>query len=382
MRDEDQVRAVERRRYRTVSQDHFRKLCSEAGNVSSPTLLLDYLHHTGVIFYQQGLFDDRIVLDQGWALEAIYAVFQRQKCYRQLRQLRGRFTRTLLEALVWQTYSTNEQELFLSLMKSCGICFVHREGDREGVLETEYIAPDLLPTRDEVSAVIDATWGDSGTGVITVVVLPFLHPGVMRGLISRIGKAAGMSAVYWKDGVCLYEKSTRSRALIEQRLSERPGTWSGQIVASTRGGQSADLLTSLENWIKQELEQSGCRNWRIERSSDSAHPMLKSKDSVRSSIEPASIDDKPERKLEFAPPPSDQKTYFISYAWSDESKAIVEDVCLEAKRRGIEIIRDVTGLGLGESISRFMQKIGASDRVIVILSEKYLQSPYCMFELL
>ena len=42
----------------------------------------------------KGLFDDRIVLDQSWALEVMYAVFHREKCYRQLRQLRGRFTRT------------------------------------------------------------------------------------------------------------------------------------------------------------------------------------------------------------------------------------------------------------------------------------------------
>ncbi len=48
----------------------------------------------------------------------------------------------------------------------------------------------------------------------------------------------------------------------------------------------------------------------------------------------------------------------------------------------MEILRDKTGLGLGESISRFMLKLGAGDRVFVILSDKYLKSPYCMFELL
>ncbi len=41
-----------------------------------------------------------------------------------------------------------------------------------------------------------------------------------------------------------------------------------------------------------------------------------------------------------------------------------------------------TGLGLGESISKFMQRLGSGDRVFVILSDKYLKSPYCMYELL
>jgi internalin A len=89
-----------------------------------------------------------------------------------------------------------------------------------------------------------------------------------------------------------------------------------------------------------------------------------------------------ERKLEFAPIRSDKKTYCVSYAWNDESKEVVDNLCEEARRRGIEILRDTNGLGLGESISRFMQRLGAGDHVFVILSEKYLKSPYCMYELL
>ena len=263
LRDEDAKLPAEQRKYRTLTQEYFHQLCTDAGGVSRPELLLDYLHHAGIVFYRKGLFDDRIVLDQAWALEAVYAVFHREKCYRQLRQLRGRFTRTLLEALVWRDYRIEEQELFLSLMMSCGICFVHRQGDREGKLETEYIAPDLLPDREEVAAEIEAMWAEHAPGGELVVDLPFLHPGVMRGIISRIGQEAGISALYWKYGVCLYEKTTRSRALIEQRLSNRPTTWSGQIAVSTRGGQAVELLRRLQKWIEGEIERSGCRDWEI-----------------------------------------------------------------------------------------------------------------------
>ena len=250
LRDEDAKLPAEQRKYRTLTQEYFHQLCTDAGGVSRPKLLLDYLHHAGIVFYREGLFDDRIVLDQAWALEAVYAVFHREKCYRQLRQLRGRFNRTLLEALVWRDNRIEEQELFLSLMISCGMCFVHRQGDREGKLETEYIAPDLLPDREEVAAAVEAMWAEHAPGGELVVDLPFLHPGVMRGIISRIGQEAGISALYWKYGVCLYEKTTRSRALIEQRLSNRPTTWSGQIAVSTRGGQAVELLRRLQEWIE------------------------------------------------------------------------------------------------------------------------------------
>ena len=61
---------------------------------------------------------------------------------------------------------------------------------------------------------------------------------------------------------------------------------------------------------------------------------------------------------------------------------MVDRLCEEADRRGIKILRDTTGLGLGESITRFMKRLGSGDRVFVILSDKYLKSPYCMYELL
>jgi internalin A len=35
----------------------------------------------------------------------------------------------------------------------------------------------------------------------------------------------------------------------------------------------------------------------------------------------------------------------------------------------------------GDLISGFMKRIGQADRVIVVLSDKYLRSPYCMTEL-
>jgi internalin A len=155
----------------------------------------------------------------------------------------------LLEALVWQSYSVDEQQFFIAMMMSCGVCFVHREGK----LETEYVAPDFMPNREEVAAEIDATWGEPGAASEIVVDVPFLRPGVMHGIIGRIGNATGMSAVYWKNGAYFYEASTRSRALIELRSSNRSDAWSGEIVVSARGGQSAELLPLLEEWIKEEL---------------------------------------------------------------------------------------------------------------------------------
>jgi hypothetical protein len=45
------------------------------------------------------------------------------------------------------------------------------------------------------------------------------------------------------------------------------------------------------------------------------------------------------------------------------------------------ILRDKTDMRSGDLISGFMKRIGLADHVIVILSDKYLRSPYCMTEL-
>ena len=128
LRDVDADVPPEQRQYRTLSQEHFCQVCAEEGGVSSPEHLLDYFHNTGLVFYRKGLFNDSIILDQGWALEAVYAVFNREKSYVHLKHGHGRFTRTLLDLLVWEQYGKDEQELFLSLMESCGVCFKYRKG--------------------------------------------------------------------------------------------------------------------------------------------------------------------------------------------------------------------------------------------------------------
>jgi internalin A len=89
MRNADSTVVSEQRQYRTMTQEDFRRLCDGAGNVSSPDELLRFLDNAGTVFYRPGLFEDRIVLDQGWALGAIYAVFNREACWRGLKRLRA-----------------------------------------------------------------------------------------------------------------------------------------------------------------------------------------------------------------------------------------------------------------------------------------------------
>ena len=49
--------------------------------------------------------------------------------------------------------------------------------------------------------------------------------------------------------------------------------------------------------------------------------------------------------------------------------------------QGIEIVRDRNVMRFGDRISRFMKQLAGGNRIYVVLSAKYLRSPYCMYEL-
>jgi internalin A len=247
---------------------------------------------------------------QAWALEAIYAVFNRESCYRPLRHLRGRFTRAILEALIWRDYSAAEQEVFLGMMGSCGICFMHRHraGDRDEY--DEYIAPDLLPERSEIQAELDAMWDADAAVEKAEFEYALLHPGILHSVISRIGSEAGDTALYWRGGLCVYETTTRSRALIEQGMA---GAWRGKILILAQRGQAAELLRRLSALVRDESARMAARPINAS-PADRPQPLL----------EPHTAGDErigsePAQPLQFSQEHSSEPQCFVSYAWGDES---------------------------------------------------------------
>jgi internalin A len=80
---------------------------------------------------------------------------------------------------------------------------------------------------------------------------------------------------------------------------------------------------------------------------------------------------------------------FISYAWGDDSPSgkerqrIVDRLVetLRSRPEEIKVCIDRDELWPGDLISAFMDRLAAADRVIVVISAKYLRSEYCMYEL-
>ncbi len=73
---------------------------------------------------------------------------------------------------------------------------------------------------------------------------------------------------------------------------------------------------------------------------------------------------------------------FISYAWGGESELVADEIHALLTANTIRLIRDKSDLGFKGLIREFMEKIGQGNLVILIISDKYLKSKNCMFELL
>ena len=76
-----------------------------------------------------------------------------------------------------------------------------------------------------------------------------------------------------------------------------------------------------------------------------------------------------------------EQAAFVSYKWGGESEETVNQLDQALQARGIKLVRDKRDLGFKGSISEFMRRIGRGNCVIVVISDGYLRSPNCMFEL-
>jgi hypothetical protein len=389
MLEEDQKREPSARQNRLLKREEFYSLCAEAGGVSNSQVLLDFLHHNGVLFYRKVLFQGHIVLDQNWALEAIYAIFDRKKISPLLRGY-GRFNREDLEVLIWSTYTPEEQKVFLGMMESCGICFKVRDLSHD---EWEYIAPELLPT-----------WSDAQKSLLTGRIptghpmaeaearYAFLHEGILRGYFSKIGRQAGDAALYWKYGCWSYEETTDSRVLIESQWDDaKSEAGAGSIRLSAWGENAETLLDPLLEALKSlpigqppEIKRTKAiaLHGTVRASASitarlySGPPVAEPSEIVRQDTS-KQIDRSTQIKLEdliFAPDPF-MKDFFVSYTKTD--KAWAEWIAWTLEAAGYSTVLQAWDFLPGSNFVLEMQRAATeANRTIAVLSQKYLESAF------
>ncbi|MEP7108035.1 MAG: toll/interleukin-1 receptor domain-containing protein [Ferruginibacter sp.] len=78
---------------------------------------------------------------------------------------------------------------------------------------------------------------------------------------------------------------------------------------------------------------------------------------------------------------ADSPAIYISYAWGGEKEQVVDELYTTLKEKAYNLIRDKQDLGYKGDIRKFMDLIGTGAYIIVVISDKYLKSKNCMYEM-
>lgn len=322
---------------------------------------LEFLTNSGWIYWDEHLFEGRVIIGQKWALDGIYTVLDRRPrtwIHRHLVESDGRFTVEELGETVWKgCYSPDEQRLLVSFMEQCRLCFQLRRAEDAWLEQDVYVSYEHLSSAKaaRLQHEFDSRLDDLNP-ISESVTVPMYHSGHWQSFLIECGRLYGVSARYAKDGIYLENMDGEGILVL---CHFRKGGMGAEIQVQVEGRMAKDRLSTTLAYVLS-----------FAPSSDAA---------------PTSSDSAMGGKLE-------KEQVFISYTWEPPMKEghsgipvgyeePVEAIEEFFKGTGIRVIRDKTATSFGIDLRKFLTDAPRSPHIIVVHSDKYWKSPYCIFEL-
>jgi len=201
---------------KTLNVSDFQQICEECKLTTDFKIALDYLHNAGEVFYYANKFNNQIILDQEWALEAVYAVLKKDKVER----FKGEFT---LEDLIniWKekNHDLREEEvgIFLNFMLSNQIMFSTNESNYMDD-NRKFVIPQLLP--EEFPFQLEALKNNSSS-LKHRIEYEFLHRDIIERFIIRTAQFS-VKKTFWKNGVFIkYENAFAIIEVVEEAKEKK-----------------------------------------------------------------------------------------------------------------------------------------------------------------
>ena len=468
----------------------FENICRDCGLTTDPSVILGYLHRAGELFHYDNQFDNQIILDQEWALKAVYAVLKRDR----IERYKGVFTFEDLREF-WQKDNPNltdeEAKIFLNFMLVNQTMFYTEGSYNERGKNPEFVVPQLLPTTEPNRY---RTWQRITDKTRHRIQYAFLHRDIIERFIVATAHLS-KNKDYWRNG--LFIEYAQDEAMIEvvndaqddkikyihiectcttqtellktireefnkirtldkakeyrftngdwvqvkgeiTRLAENMGGFKekehtfeyhkkdnissqsttensmkqylldllseGKLkevfaeikkIANTQSSYFTDPLVLLQSrFHRNERENEGglsdSREYKVERNriENSVKSLIDSEFDESKAPAPPKAESKPAPQPEKKPNTEGGKPkVYFSYAWGDEHETgesreqIVGDLYESLKNDGFNVVRDKEDVEYRDLISDFMKEIGRGDFIVVAISDKYLKSPNCMFEM-
>ena len=370
--------------------------------------LSSYLHDLGVClhFQDDSTLKHYVILKPEWGTTAVYKVLDSQT----VKQKLGCFTKENLKD-IWKSgeYADMRDEL-LQLMMRFKLCYEIR--DRHDI----YIAPQLLSIEKA-----DYTWDDRNNLILRYT-YTFMPKGIITRFIVETHPSIEQQKLVWKNGVVLNKNETRAEVI--ENYNQR------EIKIRVAGNRKKELMAvithelekihnSYERLQYQTLVPCNCEKCEGSQTPYS-YPLNELRDFLdhsayliqcRKSFQMVNVrrliddvmfqSDRPDKELNpqvaqlqnelerkrdesltHRLQDSNQKQVFISYTWRDEqSKQLVAKIEQAFEAKDIKIIRDTNAIGYKERFKEFMQRLSRGRCVILVISDQYLKSENCMYEL-
>jgi internalin A len=338
-----------------------------------PGLVLTLLHRSGFLFASPRM-PDRVILDQRWAVQGIYTLFDREEgCWRKLEGAGGKFTLRDLREWIWtkKGYAETEQAVFLEMMLACGICFQLLPEWLTPDAQAVYVAPAALPEEDWFRARVEAD--RAGLPEREWKPVANVPEEDWRAIQVKLGEIWGRTAVLWRTGgqvKAFYrpgEAPPGGDSFLALEWHRAPDAFAGEVRLRGFGGDQAFFA---------EVEKL-CRAFEG-----------KETDAPDKTAEPSGL---AEVRHPAGQPTAEQRNapkVAISFAGWEDRNAPQEQVAMELCRAlqgrvTVEHYRMEQARPETEKQGkpqRYLEHLLAGDFVLVVLTEKYVRSPWCLYE--
>jgi hypothetical protein len=386
--------ALEADAHNYITAERFFDVCEANGFTHREDMLQlgGYLHDLGIcLFFQDDpLLSKTVILKPEWGTAAVYRVLDDPVVAEAL----GVFSAKDLQR-IWSGPSFEAMRAdLLQLMVKFGLCFQVPGSDR-------FIAPQLL------SPVRPAYVWDDFDNLELLYEYEVMPKGIVRRLIVALHDLIPTNMPVWRNGVVLEVEASKAEVVEEyrrRRLRIRITAGDSRIILGLIDHALGVIHKSYESLKLEKYRPCVCQTCS---SPDEEATMFKVRDleafasagaliqcrSSRLMVDPAAllsaispkfskgtIDQESGRTMA-QPSAAGAREVFVSYSWGGASEALVDEIEVEMRARGVSIKRDRNEIRYRDSIQQFMRHLGAGKCVIVVLDKRYLESKNCMFEL-
>lgn len=213
------VRTLQIEGTKEIDYDTFEQYCKEVKIKNSTPSILQFFHDTSILFYHQVYFNKKIIINQSWAIEAIYMILDRKSNYFEiLEHKKGNLNYADL-CKIWKENDDEERKLFMDFMLSCELCFettIKKAYERKPLANRSFAIPQLLPSQepDEIEYQIK----DKKLSEEKVISFSFLPEVFVHRFIVQAHQLADIRLI-WQNGIFL-EKENQF-ALVRANFEEK-----------------------------------------------------------------------------------------------------------------------------------------------------------------